>query len=237
MTERRYSDDEVALILREATEAPATSPVAGRAPDGITLDQLKEIAREVGIDPGAVESAARALAVRPAPARRGGLIGATTTPSSETVIAARIPDEKMGEVVAIIRRAMGRQGIVGHELGSLEWRARDALGGRYVSIRPTERGTRVRAFGNFRDGALSVFLGGGVGGGAVLGAVLKSTPLAAALGIGVLPVAAAGALLTTRFLWRRLGEREARALQRVVTDLEREFERDTARSEPAEEAG
>lgn len=219
MDDRRYGDEEVALILRKATERSLSPRSAGER-DGLTLDQLKGIAREVGIDPAAVESAARGLASSRPQGRGGAFIGATATPSVEAVVPVAVPDEKLGDVASVIRRIMGRQGIVSHELGAMEWRARDVVGGRYVSLRPTEGGTRVRAFGNFRDGALMTFVVGGVAGGALLATLLKSLGIGALLGVGTGPVAVAAALLSARFLWKRVGGHEARTLERVVAELE-----------------
>lgn len=219
MDDRRYSDEEMALILRKATER-SLSPRSLGERDGLTLEQLKAIAREVGIDPAAVESAARGLASREPQGRGGALVGAAATPSAEVVVPVDVTAEKLGEVVSIIRRVMGRQGIISHELGALEWRARDVVGGRYVSLRPTAGGTRIRAFGNFRDGALSTFVVGGMAGGALLAALLKSLGVAALLGVGTGPVAVAAALLSARFVWKRIGDHEARTLERVVAELE-----------------
>ena len=57
MTERRYTDRDVALILRRAAEIDKKS-----TPDapvrGLSVGELQEIAGEVGIDPEAVTRAA-----------------------------------------------------------------------------------------------------------------------------------------------------------------------------------
>ena len=50
MTDRRYNEDEVALILRKAAGGKGTS-----------LSKLKEIGSEVGIEPSLIENAARVL--------------------------------------------------------------------------------------------------------------------------------------------------------------------------------
>lgn len=49
--ERRYSDEEFALILKAASEAEATQ-VAAAPQQGLTLAEIQEIATEVGIDHG-----------------------------------------------------------------------------------------------------------------------------------------------------------------------------------------
>lgn len=222
MDDRRYNDKEVALILRKATQV---DPAAARGGDldGLTLEQLKGIAREVGIDPDAVEVAARQLAVA-RPRDSGGLLGAPTAPLFETTVRRRVAPEQAGEIVAVIREAMGRQGIVGTEFDGLEWRARDALGGRYVSLRPTPEGTRVRAFGNFRDGAMLTFVGGGIpvgiGVASLSVGIFKALGLTALLGVGSIPLGILGGIGFARFVWKRLQRREARTLERVVSELE-----------------
>ena len=56
MTDRRYNEDEVALILRKAVDAGAADDRAGAGGKGMSLSELKEIDSEVGID-ASLESA------------------------------------------------------------------------------------------------------------------------------------------------------------------------------------
>ena len=60
--ERRYTDDEVALILRRAAELGGeTGPSRS---EGLSLAEIQPVAREVGIDPATVARAAAALPTR-----------------------------------------------------------------------------------------------------------------------------------------------------------------------------
>ena len=63
MTERRYGEEEVALILHRAVEAAATDQESG-AGAGLTLAELKETGAEAGIDASRIEVAAKGLAIR-----------------------------------------------------------------------------------------------------------------------------------------------------------------------------
>jgi hypothetical protein len=222
MSERRYSDDEVALILRKATEAGAPSG-GSRDRDGVTLEELKEIGGEVGIEPAAIDAAARHVAMVRIQ-EKGGLLGASLTPGYEVTVPGRTSPEKLRDAVAVIRRAMGRQGIVHAEFEGLEWQARDMLGGRYVSLQPGADGTHVRVFGNFRDGAFLTAVLAGVPGGAVasaiVGSALKALGLGVPLGWAVLPVGIAAGVLGARFLLKRLISRESRALETAASELE-----------------
>src|SRR5690349_5878418 len=70
MNERRYSDEEVAAIFGRATEGASSTPVGEPQEDGLTLAELQDIGREVGIAPTAIAAAARTLV--PAAAQEGG---------------------------------------------------------------------------------------------------------------------------------------------------------------------
>jgi hypothetical protein len=152
---KRYTDREVSLILQRALEptAEATSPdVPGH---GLTLEQIKEIAAEVGIDPGRIDLAAASL-LEPAPVPANPYAGIPTTVQFQTTLPGiDLANLSQHDVLALIRGTLGRQGIVGSESGSVEWRARDAFGGRYVSLTPTPNGVRVRVLGNYRDALLN----------------------------------------------------------------------------------
>jgi hypothetical protein len=223
MPERRYDDKEVALILKRATETSA----AGLG-EGLTLEQLKVIAAEAGIDPEAVSTAAGSLENQ----RRTSPGTATTrsvAPQHERMVEGRVQPEDMPELLAAIRRMMGRQGVVTTEFDGVQWRARDAAGGRYISIQPQGDTTAIRGLGNFRDGAAFSALIGGTLGALVVMALAKNFGLFTSLGVGVVPLFAVGALVPARLMWRRLFRREATALQSAVDEAAGVLARQVAR--------
>ncbi|MEE8175809.1 MAG: hypothetical protein V3T97_04300, partial [Gemmatimonadota bacterium] len=59
---RHYTEKEVGLILRRATELQRSEPSA-RDPAGLTLAELEEVATEVGIDARYLRRAAAELEV------------------------------------------------------------------------------------------------------------------------------------------------------------------------------
>lgn len=210
MPERRYDDKEVALILKRATETSA----AGMG-EGLTLDQLKVIAAEAGIDPEAVTSAATSLE-RARTTQPVAAMSRSVAPQYERVVEGRVREEDLPELLAAVRRMMGRQGVVTTEFDGVQWRARDAAGGRYISIQPQGDATAIRGLGNFRDGAaFSAMIGGTLGALAVM-VLSKNFGWFSALGVGVTPLFVVGALVPARLMWRRLFRRESVALQAAV---------------------
>src|SRR5262245_16173715 len=70
MNERRYNENEVAAIFRRAAEMREGATQRVSSPSGLTLSELKQIGREVGIAPEAVEAAADSLNRAPQPIAR-----------------------------------------------------------------------------------------------------------------------------------------------------------------------
>jgi hypothetical protein len=62
--ERRYHDEEVAEIFEAAATPQRSNPRALSSGDGLTLEQLQEIGREVGVAPERIAKAATALDLR-----------------------------------------------------------------------------------------------------------------------------------------------------------------------------
>ena len=211
VTERRYDEEEVAIILQRAAESRVGSA------EGLTLAQLKEIAADVGIDPAAVEAAAgsldRRVAAPPSP-----LLGTPSAPQYEQTVPVPFDRVDQSELVLAIRRTMERHGVLDAGPNGLEWRARDATGGRYVTVLARGQETLVRVLGNFRDGAGVWLMAGGMMIGMVALVLLKSLGLLVpgpAKGLGLLLSAVTG-FLGGRQLWRWRYRREQQRLSDTV---------------------
>ncbi len=216
MAERRYSDEEVALILRRAVD-PAADGSEGEPGRGLTLAELKEIGAEAGIDATRIETAAGSLALRRPRPVTGAVLGMPTTVQLERRVPVPLTRERLPELLNLIRSEFARQGIVEEVLGGFEWRARSAMGGRYVSIRPEGNATRIRVLGNYRDGLL--VLGGGVGPIAAAATGALTAALGAATAVVVVPAALAGGVLAALGPWKYAFGREERTSRRVLDAL------------------
>ena len=165
-------------------------------------------------------------------------------PASQSVLGARISTrydvEVEGEVdrdgyadlLSVIRTTMGRQGVVSEEFGGMEWRARDAFGGRYLTIRSEDGRTRVEALGNFRDGAIVSAGAGGTAGLAASALLIKAT-VGGIAALGVLGPAAllVGAAIPAYAFYRRGFMKEDAALRRAVSEITAKVEHKAAGSE------
>lgn len=216
---RRYGEKESALILRRAV---ALQEARGRgAGTGLSLDELRQIALEVGVDPAYVTEAARGVAEA-----RSGLarfLGGPVQFQYLSTHTADVGDARDQAIIDEIRRVVGRHGVFRRTADSLEWKAQDAFGGTFVTVSRVDDETRVRVIGIRNEAAMTVFsLAGGLG--LAAGAILLKTTW---LGDGLLIIPSITGLAlatwgTARAIWSRISSgwsRRLRETRDAVSDL------------------
>ncbi len=140
-SERRYGEREVAQIFERATKSAAVEPRPG-APaggDGLTLAQLQEIGREVGVPAEAIADAARSVGIVAA-ARRPRWLGLPIGVERTVDLGRRLGDEEWERLVIDLRETFDARGIM-HSDGSFrQW----TNGNLQALLEPTETGHRLR---------------------------------------------------------------------------------------------
>ena len=217
MTERRYSDSEIAAIFRAATEGPLQLAREVPREEGLSLAELQVIGREVGIAPDAVERAAQALDVQRG-AQSRTFLGLPIGVARTVNLHRRLSDEEWERLVVQLREVFQARGVTRSEGSLRQW----TNGNLQVLLEPTETGHRLR-FGTLHGGA-SALIGAGLIALAVSGVVAIVTSIngtlgAAAAGIGFIASAglgmiASGALRLPR--WARLRGRQMEAIATQV---------------------
>ena len=153
MTERRFSDAEVARIFERATSGHALQ--ANRAAEGMTLAELLSIGEEVGIPAEQITRAAASLSRGEAkPTHR--FLGMTTGVGHTVHLARRLTDEEWERFIAEVRETFDARGALTGQGSLRQW----SNGNLQVLLEPTEAGHRVR----FRTvkGTAPVTFGGGL---------------------------------------------------------------------------
>jgi hypothetical protein len=139
MTERRYTDEEVAAIFRIATEEPQSLPARAAPEGGLTLAELQEIGRDVGIAPDAVRQAATAMGLR-GRAATSSFLGFPIGVERSVELGRRVTDEEWEHLVVELREVFGAKGTV-RAAGSLrEW----TNGNLQALLEPSGTGHRLR---------------------------------------------------------------------------------------------
>lgn len=159
MTPRRYDEEEVAEILRRATQtSDALVPPADRT-DGLTIAEIQEIGSEVGIEPSRIEHAARSLEPVDEVGREVRFLGAQQSVSRVVPLERDLSDDEWMRLVVLLRETFDAKGTV-ETVGPLRtW----YNGNLHVHVEPHGDSHRVRMHtlkGNVREMSLigGVFL-------------------------------------------------------------------------------
>jgi len=226
--ERRFNDEEVALIIKRAAELQQTERVEPST--ALTLSDVEGIAREAGIDPALIRRAALGLD-RPAPEAAPSVwFGAPTHLVFERVVQGEIPVDEFEPMVTEIRRSIGDNGLPSVLGRTLAWTS--SPGGRRrgsyrkvdVSVVSRDGLTTIRVEEQLQSLAGAVF-GGLVGGGSG-----GTTGVSIAIGMGVFhsaPVAgliwmtvAAGFYTLARTIYGGIAAKREKQLRDLSNRLE-----------------
>jgi hypothetical protein len=227
--ERRYTDQEVALVLQRTAELEERRSRTAAAGRGVTRMELESIARDVGFSVEALDAALREL--------RGGarvpnqsLLGPALSAKRVAAIPGRLDTADISPLIQLIEDRLATAGTVTEAMGSVRWTSVSTGGNvgpvTQVSFTPGAGETHVqvtrryppqtRALLNllpgFWGGLIGVAIAGG-GGLALLPAV-AATAGAAGVGLGI-----------GRAIWRRIAKRNHDRVDQITSDLADEARR------------
>lgn len=224
---RRFTDREVALVLRKASELDEAQGSAGAA--GLSLAQLEEIAAEVGIAPEVVRRAVSELD-RSGP--RGLLSGGPLSHQAIRAVPGELDREALARLIQHVDGSSDQVGQVTEALGGIQWTARDRFRTTQVSLTPSGGETRVRVVEratsrlrrvvHFMPTMVGLALVGGT-----VGALEPTSGMVAALMAGGAALGAA----VGRFVWGRLSAGSAARVERLASGLAQEAEAASPRDE------
>ena len=221
MTERRFTEEEVATIFSRAAEGPQSNSLVGPRQDGPTLADLQEIGREVGISPEAVAMAAQSIDMSRRPESRTFLrlpIGVERT----YPLNRKLTDEEWDHLVVQLRETFDARGTASSSGSLHQW----TNGNLHVLLEPTASGHRLRlrtlkssAVASISTGVAMVLLGAVAWFTAVAGGhVAHDLPAIALLLAGGLGFAANSALRLPG--WARLRGRQMEAIGSELARLD-----------------
>jgi hypothetical protein len=155
MTERRYSEEEVAAIFDRAAKAQVVSRPQLSAGEGMTLAGLQEIGREVGIPPELVAQAARSLDLAGSETTRR-LLGMPIGVGKTIGLDRRLSDAEWDRLVVDLRETFDATGWVKQDGAFRQWTNSNLK----VLVEPAPTGQRVR-FQTY-NGTAAGLIGGGL---------------------------------------------------------------------------
>lgn len=222
MSERRFSETEVAAILERAAKAQSVEPQEQLSPaSGMTLSQLQEIGSDVGISSDAIAQAARAIDQRKAIISRT-FFGAPIGVSHVVELPRKLSDAEWEQVVSDLRATFDARGVVRQDGTTRFW----GNGNLHVFLEPTSTAHRLR-FRTIKGSSRPLLAVGTV---AVLTAIfgtlfvsmrtgidasfLRAMTMFAVMGVGMLSVA-----LLQLPAWARIRRRQMEELAMRVNEL------------------
>jgi transposase-like protein len=202
----KYTDQQMALILKNAAERQAA---AGEATH--SLESIQEIARQVGIDPQLVADAASNLDTRKGTSR---VMGEHSAHRISRRLRSAPTSIDSAALLATIRDHLLMTGDIRQIGDGLEWRAGSSDDVIVIAVSPNTAGPAVRIDARHHGKKAVAYLGAGITGGiaVLLGAALGAGT-GAAVGVAALGASFAGA----RAIWNRYARRRNERL-RVLSD-------------------
>ena len=151
---RVYTDKEISAVLKRAAELQRTQ--GPKATSGLSLDELEQVAAEVGIDPDFVKAAALELE-EGRTEQTYHVLGAPTSLELERIVEGEMTDAKWEEAVGEIRRVFGAAGETGQLGRTREWILRDHTGERiHLTVSPQNDNTEIRFVYRMTDWAAAL---------------------------------------------------------------------------------
>lgn len=218
MSERRYSNQELALILRRAVELEE-KPGTFTESKGIALPEIQEIAREAGISPEQIARAIAELETRGS-LEPFSLLGPKGVKREMRTLVTQASQEDLKELVRIIDEHIQAQGTVSEALGVIRWNGSDRFLNSQVALEPSDEGLHIRieekiphklrSMLHFIPGSYAAFIAAALAAQGDLAA-----PLIALLGLS----AGAGGLALGGMVWRYISKRSSARVRALMDKL------------------
>jgi hypothetical protein len=205
MAERRYREDEVTAIFRRATEEQKVRGPAMPPGEGLTLADVQQIGRDVGIEPQLIARAAAALD-RPEGTTVRTFLRLPIRVGRTVELDRLVTDAEWQQLVVDLDEIFNAQGVVRFDGGVRSWRN----GNLRVTIEPGESASRLR-LGTYnavshRMMRIGLGLGAVTAAGAVISAIGHVHFEMGALGIAAAVVFGMGAVRLPWWGHRRLAQ-------------------------------
>lgn len=209
------SDDSSSAIQAHELEAPDSQ-------EGMTLQAVREIAAEVGVEPRFVEEAARSLRLDERHAAASAVLGAPLRYDVRGSFSRQLADPTLSEAINLIRAQMGHGGEVREVLDSVEWSTVGRITKTTVALRDHDGETDVQVRVDASGLAALTWVGsiglGVLAGGAIATVVDPATTLGVAATLGVAGSVGVG---LARAAWSRIGRSLRARTQRLRDEVGR----------------
>jgi hypothetical protein len=225
-SDRRYTDQEVALVLQRAAELEEQRSSGPGSARGLSRRELHDIAREVGLSPAAIDEALTTLGTRRGPGGRS-LLGPALSTKMVRAVPHRLGDDALRRLIHVIEDRVDATGTVTDALGTVRWTSIPS-GHKFdrttqVSLSSNTSETQIQVVQRY-PGALRAVLHflPGAWGAMIGGAVVASSGASALAALGMGLGAAAIGMGIGRGIWELVARRSEGHVERIVAAVAEE---------------
>ncbi len=163
----RFNRDEISKLLKQAAELEHADNIDDES-DGLTLQELQQVSKEVGIDPKYIQQALRKLQA-PTQSFTSKLLGGPFKYNILETATGTLTEQEWEEVVSEIRRIHGGIGKTSKLGNTFEWEQRkQEVGYIQISLSPKKDHTKIHINANYRYYASIIYTFAGVFGAMLL---------------------------------------------------------------------
>ncbi len=230
---RRFTDKEVAIVLRRASELEDREGEGEGGGSGLSLRELEDIAAEVGISREVVGRAVAHLDSRSK--RLGPLSGGPLTHRAIQAVSGELDEAARARLIEYVNSTSDTIGATSEALGSTQWTSVDRFRSTQVSITPVRGETNVqvveRASTRLRRMAhlLPASLAAAVTAGSIGVFEPSSGAVAALIALGFAVGGSVG-----RGIWGWLSAQSAERVDRLAGELSRQAKQEIEKAAEAE---
>lgn len=219
MTERRYSEKEIAEIFRQATEVQQQARRQLPAGEGMTLADLQAIGQEVGVPAELVAQAARSLDAEGPPVTRR-FLGMPLGVGRTVELDRWLSEDEWERLVVDLRQTFDARGVVRADGSLRQW----TNGNLQVLLEPGAKGHRIRM--RTYNEAARAWITGGIGALVASGVSLAMTVAAggpitvkALVGLGLLTTMGMGLFASGALRLRGWARRRQEQMEGIAARL------------------
>ncbi len=153
-----FSHDEMRELMRRASEKQRTAHGAANPP-GLSLEEIKRIAADVGVDPSFVDESLAELGTDEFESRHSVLVGGPSSYRMRRRVAGTIDTEVLYEIADTIRRqSKSDRGHIESIGNKLYWRSSRGSNSKTVSVSSGDGATSIEATADFSASVLPIWI-------------------------------------------------------------------------------
>lgn len=222
----RYSDEDLALILHKATELARRSEVRADPSAGLSLEEIKAIGAEVGIDPALIERAARLVPRRSSKTLFERIIGGPWRHRVDLQFPTALTQDGATHLLSAVRAATDKQGQGQADAAGMSWHSEPAASRVSVTAHADHEGTNVHVVVDRSTAFIPVAVMGLMA--MIFWAFVMARDVESLVDLFLYLSPAAGGLAIARALWAS----STRAIEERTTALLNAVRRSMAESSP-----